>query len=119
MGFSVLRLRDETVPPGRLDHLPSCLKELQVSVFHTVVVEDVLGLSPAVVEREAPLTYFKNATQAVEAVESGEGRYAFFLNAPTLEEIASVAESGHTMPQKSTFFYPKLTTGLIFYSLQY
>ncbi len=117
-GFSVLRLRAEAVPPGRLDHLPPSLKDLQVSIFHTVVVEDVLGLSPQVVEREAPLIYFKNAPQAVEAVDSGEGRYAFFLNAPTLEEIASVAESGHTMPQKSTFFYPKLTTGLVFYSLE-
>ncbi len=116
-GFSVLRLRAEAVPPGRLDHLPSCLSELQVSIFHTVVVEDVLGLTPEVVERDAPLIYFKNAPQAVDAVDSGEGRYAFFLNAPTLEEIASVAESGQTMPQKSTFFYPKLTTGLVFYSL--
>ncbi len=118
MGFSVLKLRDEAVPSGRLNHLPPCLKGLQVSIFHTVVVEDVLGLSPEVVEREAPLIYFKNAPQALEAVERGEGRYAFFLNAPTLDEIASVAESGETMPQKSTFFYPKLTTGLVFYSLE-
>ena len=117
-GFSVLRLKAEAVSPGRLSHLPPSLAGLQVSIFHTVVVEDVLGLTPEVVEREAPLIYFKNAPQAVDAVEAGEGRYAFFLNAPTLEEIALVAESGHTMPQKSTFFYPKLTTGLVFYSLQ-
>ncbi len=117
-GFSILRLKDEAVPPGRLSHLPPSLAELQVSLFHTVVVEDVLGLSPEVVEKKAPLIYFKNAPQAVEAVDSGVGRYAFFLNAPTLEEIASVAESGETMPQKSTFFYPKLTTGLVFYSLE-
>jgi uncharacterized protein (DUF1015 family) len=57
--------------------------------------------------------YTPSAEEARAAVDSGEAEAAFLLRAPTVEQVAAAAEAGKTMPQKSTFFYPKLTSGLL------
>jgi uncharacterized protein (DUF1015 family) len=61
--------------------------------------------------------YTPSAEEARAAVDGGEAEAAFLLRAPTVEQVASVARSGRTMPQKSTYFYPKLTSGLLFLPL--
>jgi uncharacterized protein (DUF1015 family) len=61
--------------------------------------------------------YTPSAEEARAAVDSGEAEAAFLLRPPTVEQVAAVAEAGKTMPQKSTFFYPKLTSGLLFLPL--
>jgi uncharacterized protein (DUF1015 family) len=53
----------------------------------------------------------------VAAVDSGRAQAAFLLRAPTIEQVRAVAERGETMPQKSTYFFPKLTSGLLFHPL--
>ncbi len=57
------------------------------------------------------------ADEAVALVDSGEAEAAFLLRPPTIEQVRAVAEAGHTMPQKSTYFYPKLLSGLLFHEL--
>jgi uncharacterized protein (DUF1015 family) len=61
--------------------------------------------------------YTPNPQEAVDAVDSGLFEGAFLLRAPTVEQVAEFAKRGETMPQKSTFFYPKLTSGLLLYPL--
>ena len=61
--------------------------------------------------------YTPSAEEARAAVDAGEAEAAFLLRPPTVEQVAAVAEAGKTMPQKSTFFYPKLTSGLLFLPL--
>ena len=58
--------------------------------------------------------YTPSADEARAAVDSGEAEAAFLLRPPTVEQVAAVAAAGRTMPQKSTYFYPKLTSGLFF-----
>ena len=65
----------------------------------------------------ADVRYTPSADEARAAVDSGEAEAAFLLRPPTVEQVAAVAEAGKTMPQKSTFFYPKLTSGLLFLPL--
>ena len=65
----------------------------------------------------AEVRYTPSAEEARAAVDSGEAEAAFLLRPPTVEQVAAVAEAGKTMPQKSTFFYPKLTSGLLFLPL--
>ena len=55
--------------------------------------------------------------EAVGAVDAGRAQAAFLLRPPTIEQVRAVAERGETMPQKSTYFYPKLTSGLLFHPL--
>ena len=57
--------------------------------------------------------YTASAEEARAAVDAGEAEAAFLLRPPTVEQVAAVAEAGRTMPQKSTYFYPKLTSGLL------
>jgi uncharacterized protein (DUF1015 family) len=61
--------------------------------------------------------YTPSADEARAAVDSGEAEAAFLLRPPTVEQVAKVAAAGRVMPQKSTFFYPKLTSGLFFMPL--
>jgi hypothetical protein len=57
--------------------------------------------------------YTPNAAEAIEAVDSGLYEGAFLVRAPTVEQVAQFAKRGETMPSKSTFFYPKLTSALL------
>jgi uncharacterized protein (DUF1015 family) len=61
--------------------------------------------------------YTPRADEAVALVDSGEAEAAFLLRPPTIEQVRAVAEAGRTMPQKSTYFYPKLLSGLLFHEL--
>jgi uncharacterized protein (DUF1015 family) len=75
------------------------------------------GLDAAFVEQFHPegVTYTPRAEEAVAAVDSGAAEAAFLMRAPTIEQVAAVAAAGKTMPQKSTYFYPKLLSGLLFH----
>ena len=61
--------------------------------------------------------YTPRAEEAVALVDSGAAAGAFLLRPPTMEQVRAVAEAGQTMPQKSTYFYPKLLSGLLFHTL--
>jgi uncharacterized protein (DUF1015 family) len=73
------------------------------------------GLDPEVVERAAPsgVTYTPQRDEAVAAVDRGEAEAAFLLRPTRIEDVWAVSRRGEVMPQKSTFFYPKLTSGLL------
>jgi uncharacterized protein (DUF1015 family) len=83
--------------------------------YTRVASDDDFG--PRVVERLAPegVSYTAYAEEAVAAVDRGEAGAAFLLQPVTVEQVARFAHAGETMPQKSTFFYPKLTSGLLFH----
>jgi uncharacterized protein (DUF1015 family) len=73
------------------------------------------GLDPEVVDRLGPegVTYTPSASEAVAAVDRGEAEAAFLLRPTRIEDVWEIARRGEVMPQKSTFFYPKLTSGLL------
>jgi len=80
-------------------------------------VESDDELDARAIERFAPggVTYTPSPEEAVAVVDRGDGVAAFLVRAPTVEQVAEFAARGETMPQKSTFFYPKLTSGLLFH----
>jgi uncharacterized protein (DUF1015 family) len=71
----------------------------------------------AVARYATDVAYTPYADEARAAVDRGEGEAAFLVRAPTVEQVRAFATRGETMPQKSTFFYPKLTSGLLFHPL--
>jgi uncharacterized protein (DUF1015 family) len=75
------------------------------------------GLDPEVVDSFEPegVTYTPQRDEAVAAVDRGEAEGAFLLRPTRIEDVWEVARRGDVMPQKSTFFYPKLTSGLLFF----
>jgi uncharacterized protein (DUF1015 family) len=71
----------------------------------------------AVARYATDVSYTPYEDEARAAVDRGEGEAAFLVRAPTVEQVRAFATRGETMPQKSTFFYPKLTSGLLFHPL--
>jgi uncharacterized protein (DUF1015 family) len=85
--------------------------------FARVETDDDFG--PRVVESFAPegVSYTAYADEAIAAVDRGDAEAAFLLQPVTVEQVARFASAGETMPPKSTFFYPKLTSGLLFHPI--
>jgi uncharacterized protein (DUF1015 family) len=83
--------------------------------FTRVLADDDFG--PRVVESFGPVgvSYTAFADEAIAAVDRGEAGAAFLLEPVTVAQVARFAHTGEVMPQKSTFFYPKLTSGLLFH----
>lgn len=98
----------------RLPLSPS-LRALDVTVLHDVLLQRVLGL-PSEVQKQH-LTYTIDEEEALRRVADRQCQAAFLLNPTTFPQVADVCEGGETMPQKSTYFFPKLLTGTVFYKL--
>ena len=98
---------------GLLPGLSEASKSLDVTVLHTLVLEKLFGIDKENMANQVNLTYTRSFPEAVESVEKGESQCAFILNPTRVAEIRDVAAAGEKMPQKSTYFYPKLITGLV------
>ena len=111
-----LELRDASVVDGLIRRGVSPARAgLSVTLLAELVFRDALGLDP---ERlEGHLDFAKSVDDAVADLDSGDYGLAAFLGATPMDEVRAVAERGETMPQKSTYFYPKLLTGLVFNAL--
>jgi uncharacterized protein (DUF1015 family) len=87
--------------------------ELTVRVIHREVIEGVFGLDEAAV-RAGAIAYPKSALQTARDLRAGRGAVALYLNPLTAEDVFRVTGAGEVLPQKSTFFTPKLPSGLVF-----
>ena len=111
-----LELRDETVIEGLAARgLSPAQAGLSVTLLAELVFRDALGLDPD--RLEGHLAFAKSVDDAIAELEAGDYALAAFLGATSIAEMRAVAERGETMPQKSTYFYPKLLTGLVFNAL--
>ncbi|MBS3977845.1 MAG: DUF1015 domain-containing protein [Syntrophomonadaceae bacterium] len=90
---------------------------LDVSILHNIILENILGIGSKQRANETNLTYTRSAQEAQLQVLNGQQQLAFFLNPTKISEVTTVAQAGEKMPQKSTYFYPKLITGLVINSL--
>lgn len=86
---------------------------LDVAVAHTLIIEELLGLNAQDMTAGTYVRYIRDAEQALQAVQTGEAQVAILLNATRVRQICDVADADDRMPQKSTYFYPKLITGLV------
>lgn len=108
----LLTLRDTAVMEKVLPNASKALRELDVSVLHSLLLERILKIDKENMANQKNLTYTRSADEAFAAAEAGADA-CFILNPTRVEEIAAVSQAGEKMPQKSTYFYPKLITGLV------
>ena len=111
--YSLMTLKDYSALDAVCPDCSRSLKELDVTVLHTLVLEKVLGIDKANMAAQINLTYTRVFDEAVQAVDSSAANCSFLMNPTKVEEISMVASAGEKMPQKSTYFYPKLITGLV------
>jgi uncharacterized protein (DUF1015 family) len=102
---------------GAPDPDRSPAERLDVAAIEREILVPHLGADQAALAHDEVLSYTKDATEALELVESGAVAAALVLRPIPKADVAAVAEAGETMPQKSTYFFPKLLTGVAFHSL--
>jgi len=103
-----LRLRPGPAARERLRDLPPVRRGLAVELLQRAILEPILGVGPE------DLEFTHDDEEAVAAVAAGRAAAAFLLNPPSMAEVREVCLADEVMPEKSTYFYPKLATGLVF-----
>lgn len=93
---------------------PRAVTRLDVSVLHSLMLERVLGIDAAAQEAKTNIRYVRDTKEALDRIAGGEGQACFLLNPTGLSDIRAVADAGAVMPQKSTYFYPKIASGMVF-----
>jgi hypothetical protein len=118
-GGSLLVLRDEAAAIKALPGASPATRALDVAVVGALVLDRALGLDAEAVATTDRIRYRRRAVDAAElvAAEPDGTAVALLLRAPSVAEVEAVAAAGETMPQKSTFFFPKLLDGLVFHPL--
>jgi len=87
--------------------------ELDVSVAHLLLLEDLLGLHAEDITAGKYVRYTQDAEEALQAVQQGEAQAALLFHATRVRQVCDVAAADDRMPQKSTYFYPKVMAGLV------
>ncbi|HEX2128466.1 MAG TPA: DUF1015 domain-containing protein [Solirubrobacterales bacterium] len=108
-----LRLKDSAVLERAIPGVSGDYRRLDAAILETLILREGLGMSAEDVEAKRGISYTASAERALASLD--EGIHAAFLMRPTpVEQVRAVAAAGETMPPKSTYFYPKLLTGLVF-----
>ena len=120
----LLSLRRDFDPVAAgLGHLHPALQRLDVALLHELVLERGLGITREAQSQNTNLRYYKSTDEAL-AVAAGQRpdasdvQLVCFMNPTPVADVRAVCDSGEVMPQKSTFFYPKIPTGLVFHDLR-
>ena len=109
----LLVLKDIEVMADVLPDLSEASQQLDVSVLHSLILEKTMGIDKENMANQINLTYTKFFEEAIMKVDKGEFQCSFILNPTRVTEIRDVAAAGEKMPQKSTYFYPKMITGMV------
>ena len=109
-----LTLKDQATADEALRDLPEAYRHLDTAVLETLVLNGPLGLSEDDIAHLRGLGYSRTDDEALELVLSGEYDAAFFLRSTPIEQVRAIAAAGVNMPPKSTYFFPKVPTGLLF-----
>jgi uncharacterized protein (DUF1015 family) len=86
---------------------------LDVSLLHGLVLEGILGIDRRAQESQTNLSYVKDTKDALARVARGDCQVGFIMHATRVDQVRAVADCAEVMPQKSTFFYPKIASGLV------
>ncbi|MHC5059949.1 MAG: DUF1015 domain-containing protein [Planctomycetota bacterium] len=115
--FYLAVLRATGVMESAQPEASAAARSLDVNVLHKLILENVLGIGAKQLASQSNIEYIKDIGDAIDKtinkVDSGRSQAVFFMNPTRIEQVRAVAAAGEKMPQKSTFFYPKIYTGLV------
>ena len=117
-GPLMLTLRDPAIADAALPDKPEPYRRLDTAVLEALVLKGALGMSEDDISHLNGLDYARDTEQARERVESGAAEAAFFMRGTPVEQVRDVAAAGESMPPKSTYFFPKVLTGMVFNPLE-
>lgn len=95
------------------DETPDEVRELDVAILHEGIIDRLLGVDRAAQEAKTNISYIKGFQDAVDAAQTSKYDVVFLMNPTKVSQVDKVCRSGGKMPQKSTYFYPKVLSGLL------
>jgi uncharacterized protein (DUF1015 family) len=108
-----LELRDQSIADAALADMPAPYRRLDTGVLEALLLKGALGLDDEDISHMHDFGYARDAAQALALVDSGEFDVAFLLRPTPVEQVREIAAAGVNMPPKSTYFFPKVPTGLV------
>jgi uncharacterized protein (DUF1015 family) len=114
----MLTLKDPSIADAALPDHAEPYRRLDTAVLEALILKGALGMTDEDIDHLAGLGYARDFAQALSSVQSGEYDAAFFMGATPVRRIQEVAAAGESMPPKSTYFFPKVPTGLLFNPLE-
>lgn len=114
----LLRLKASAHLEGVLPRHPQNARTSDVNILHEMIIKRVLGITDEQQKKGEHIDFIKGDDETIHRATDRDIQLAFFVNPPTVEEVFRVARSGETMPPKSTFFYPKVFSGLVIYKME-
>ncbi|EKB48155.1 DUF1015 domain-containing protein [Cecembia lonarensis] len=112
-----IRLKPEKIQEMNLQ-IPDVLKQVDMVVLHYFFIEKVLGIPMDEQRYSEHIEYERNMHRCLSKVEAGHSSFAVITKDIAMQQVLEVCKSGYTMPQKSTYFYPKALSGLLFGSIE-
>jgi uncharacterized protein (DUF1015 family) len=109
-----LRLRDKAAVDEALDGHSLAFRELDAAILEELVLKRILGMSTDDIAAKRGIGYTPSIDEARAKLDAGDYQAAFLLRPTPVDQVRSVAAEGETMPPKSTYFFPKLLTGIVF-----
>ena len=109
----IAQVRDSSTVMMAMPGTPKPLRAIDAAVLEALVLAPLLGLDADQFLTTDQVRYVRGLDAATGMVDAGEASSAFLLRAPTVEQVQAVAATGRVMPQKSTYFFPKLATGFL------
>ncbi|MBE7706066.1 MAG: DUF1015 domain-containing protein [Cyanobacteria bacterium SIG30] len=107
--FYVLKLKPEA---QNLVEAPEVLKKLDLTVLHELIITKELGYTKEEQMAQDGIKYIKQEAEAFDMIDLGKAEASFIMAYPKMQDIRDISSAGYKMPQKSTYFYPKLLSGL-------
>jgi uncharacterized protein (DUF1015 family) len=112
-----LTLKDQAIADAALGDHAEPYRRLDTAVLEALILKGALGMTDEDIDHLEGLGYARDFDDALELVQSGEYDVAFFVAPTPIERVREVAAAGESMPPKSTYFFPKVPTGLVFNAL--
>ena len=109
-----LRLKDTAELERLLPGKPPAYRHLDAVILETLVLKGILGMTEEDIAAKRGIGYAKGIPESLDSLEEGAYDVAFILRPTPVEQVREVAAAGETMPPKSTYFFPKLLSGLVF-----
>ncbi len=116
--YYLITLRSEADMDSIIPGKSAAYRRLDVSILHHLIIDKLLGIKMETHKLGLNIEYIKEADEAVKRVAEGDVDIVFLMNPTKVSEVRDVAATGERMPQKATYFYPKLLTGLVMHKIE-
>jgi uncharacterized protein (DUF1015 family) len=113
--YYIFTLKDPTIMKTLAPDRSNTWRNLDVSILHKILIEHGLGITQETLENY--VKYTRDDDEAIDLVQQGEFDSSIIMNATKIDELKAIADGGEHMPQKSTYFLPKMLSGLVIYNM--